>query len=237
MIEQLVDDVFAHAEQEQPNECCGLAVIVKGRLKYFPCKNLSSGDQFLIDPEDYANAEDKGEIVGICHSHVYIAPEPSQADKVMCERTGLPWLIVNYPTKAYKIVQPEGYEAPLVGRTFAYGVLDCYELVRDYYKQTLGIELSSYDTEESWWKKGQNHYEENFEKEGFVKVGYSDFKDVKEHDIFLMKVASPVINHAAIYVGDNKILHHCYKRLSSKDVFGGYWQKSTEYVVRHKSLL
>jgi cell wall-associated NlpC family hydrolase len=51
-----------------------------------------------------------------------------------------------------------------------------------------------------------------------------------------MKCNSAVPNHAAIYLGNNTILHHLVDRLSSKDVYGGYWLKATVCVLRHKEL-
>lgn len=236
MMEKLVDQVYAHAEKELPNECCGLAIVRKGKLKYFPCRNISgTKNQFVINPADYAKAEDLGEIVGVCHSHPYVSEQPSIADKIMCEETQLPWLIVNYPNKTYSINYPEGYKAPLVGREFYYGVTDCYTIVRDYYKE-LGIELKRYNSKNNWWHNGGNLYEDNFMNEGFVIVGDSSTPP-KEHDVLMMKCASDVINHIAVYIGDGMILQHCTNRYSGKDIYGGYWKKATQYVIRHKSML
>lgn len=41
-----------------------------------------------------------------------------------------------------------------------------------------------------------------------------------------------VPNHAAVYLGDGLMLHHMYGRLSSRDVYGGYWREVTRLVVR-----
>ena len=50
-----------------------------------------------------------------------------------------------------------------------------------------------------------------------------------------MKLDSVVPNHAAIYLDDMIILHHVQGRLSSRDVYGGYYQKVTELCLRHES--
>jgi hypothetical protein len=55
--------------------------------------------------------------------------------------------------------------------------------------------------------------------------------NLKVGDCFLMQVASPVPNHAAVYLGDGLILHHLQGRLSSRDVYGGYWQKVTTHIL------
>jgi cell wall-associated NlpC family hydrolase len=63
--------------------------------------------------------------------------------------------------------------------------------------------------------------------------GRADLRNLLPGDCFLMQVASPVPNHAAVYLGDGLILHHLQGRLSSRDVYGGYWQKVTTHVLRY----
>ncbi|HXF66199.1 MAG TPA: C40 family peptidase [Burkholderiales bacterium] len=232
-LDALVPEVMAHAARDRPRECCGLAVVRRGRLRYWPCRNIAGESEFALHPEDQAAAEDAGEVVAICHSHVYLPPEPSEADRVMCGRTRLPWLIVSWPTGAHRVIEPDGYLPPLVGRPFVHGVLDCYALVRDYYAG-IGIGLRDYPREDDWWLKGANLYLDHFAAEGFVEI---DQYDMRPHDALLMQIASPVPNHAGVIDRDGHLLHHCHGRLSSRDVYGGYWRKVTTHVLRHRSLL
>lgn len=229
----IIDEVLAHAAREAPRECCGLAVVAKGRLRYWPCRNIAGEAEFAIHPDDQAAAEDAGEVVGVCHSHVHLPPEPSEADRVMCGKTGLPWLIVSWPTGRHHVLLPEGYTPPLIGRPFVHGVLDCYALVRDYYAR-LGIHLADYARADDWWLKGGNLYLDNFAAEGFVAV---DPASLRPHDAVLMQVASPVPNHAGVIDADGHLLHHVHGRLSSRDVYGGYWRKVTTHVLRHRRLM
>ncbi|TXH06674.1 MAG: peptidase P60 [Rhodocyclaceae bacterium] len=220
-----------HAREEFPREACGLLVIRKGREVYIRCRNIGIGtDQFVIHPEDYAAADIQSEIVGVVHSHPGMTPEPSQADRVACEATGLRWHIVGFPSEAWVSMDPAGFAAPLVGREWSHGVLDCYSLVRDWFRIERSIELPNFARFDDWWTRGENLYLENFAQAGFAVI---DPCDLQPGDCFLMQVASPVPNHAAVYLGDGLILHHLQGRLSSRDVYGGYWQKVTTHVLRH----
>jgi len=222
-----------HAKTEAPRESCGLLVIAKGKEKYFPCRNIGVGsDNFVLHPEDYAAADDMGDIVAVVHSHVNLPPEPSQADRVACEASGLPWHIVSIPNETWVELYPHGYKAPLVGREWSHGVLDCYSLIRDWFEIERGIKLPNFERHDDWWHRGENLYVDNFEKVGFRRI---DASEIQPGDCFIMQVMSPVPNHAAVYLGDDIILHHVQGRLSTRDVYGGYWRKCTTHVVRYEN--
>lgn len=223
--------IFQHAEREYPREACGLVVNVEGQAQFLPCRNQATGtDHFVLHPEDYAAAESRGEIVAVVHSHPNASPAPSQADRVSCEASGLPWVIVGWPGKGTHYLQPTGYQAPLLGRVFAHGVLDCYSIVRDWYRQERGVALPDFERADNWWQQGGNLYLENFEKAGFRRVA----DDVPQPgDVLLMQILANVANHAAIYLGDGVILHHLHGRLSCREVWQGYYKKHTTVILRH----
>lgn len=225
---------LAHAKQESPKESCGLVTIVKGKRRYFPCTNLAEtpDEHFVLDPAEYAAAEDKGEIVAVVHSHPTTNHAPSPADRVACEKSGLPWYVVNPNTEQWGYCEPEGFELPYVGREFVHGLVDCYSLCRDWYKREWGLELRDYNRRDQWWDRGENMYLDNFMKEGFHEIPLAD---LERGDAVLMQLSSPVPNHAAIYLGDQMVLHHIQGRLSSRDVYGGYYLKSTAKALRHES--
>ena len=228
------EQILQHAQAEQPKECCGVVCVVKGRRRYFPCRNLAAtpDEHFVMDPLDYANAEDQGEVVAVIHSHPVSNPKPSEADLVACEKTGVPWHIINPLTEEWGYCEPSGHQLPYVGRQFAFGVVDCYTLVRDWYAREYGIELRDYDRRDKFWEHGENLYMDNFANEGFSEIPVAD---VQPGDLILMNVCSLVPNHAAIYLGDQLILHHVQQRLSSRDVYGGYYWKNTACALRHES--
>ncbi|CAG9184310.1 C40 family peptidase [Cupriavidus respiraculi] len=228
-----LDAVRAHAAAEYPRECCGLVVVARGRERYVACRNAAQGgEHFILPAEDYAAAEDLGDVVAVVHSHPDAPAAPSEADLVACEASGLPWHILSWPADDLRTIAPQGYEAPLVGRQFAHGVLDCYTLVRDWYRRELGIELRDFPRRDDWWAQGGDLYMQHYAEAGFAVVS-QDAPD-QQGDVILMQLRAPVPNHAGIYLGDGLMLHHLHGRLSSRDVYGGYWQEITRCVLRYQ---
>lgn len=60
-----------HALAEYPREACGLIVVAKGKERYIPCRNVAdtASEHFILPAEEYAAAEDQGEITTVVHSH------------------------------------------------------------------------------------------------------------------------------------------------------------------------
>lgn len=238
----LIAVIHEAGAREYPNEACGV-VIRKGKKSVaIPCKNVGEHPQhfFVMDVEDYAKAADQGEIIGIWHTHPNLPPVPSDADRVGCENSEVPWYIVGvYKTEdgfdfsEMNVIEPSGFELPYLERPYAFGVLDCWSLVRDYYRREYGIKLGDYPRIERFWANGHDFFGENWKREGFVQL---IDEEPKEGDLFLIQTDnSGNANHIAIYVGNEMILHHCHGRLSKRDIYGGYWQKHTMIHLRHKT--
>lgn len=232
-----LDQIAAHAAQQQPHECCGLIVQLNDGINYWPCTNVSPQlNRFEIAAQDYAEAADSGKLRMIVHSHVNLSAEPSQADLHGCELSGLPWLIYSYPRGDYHVIVPNGFKLELIGRQFVWGLTDCFTLIRDYYRDLLSIELATPEGgyQPNFWKQGKTYYS-RFKEWGFVEL--TEDQSLQPHDILLMQINSPdEPNHAAVYIGNGQILHHVENRLSGRVQYGGSWQKITRYRVRHQSL-
>lgn len=241
--------IQAHALAEYPRECCGLIVAVGRREEYRPCTNLeASTGQFRLGAQDWAEAEDAGRVLAVVHSHPDAPAAPSEADMAACEASGVPWVIVSVREGAVAEVHqfaPSGWRAPLLGRQFFHGILDCYTLIRDWYSREAGIELPDFERADDWWNNGQDLYMQQFGLAGFARI--PEGAALQPGDVVLMAVRSPVANHAGVYLGmrglaetpdlhpvPNAMLHHLYGRLSERVVYGGYWQEITRAVIRHK---
>ena len=229
------DYALAHAKQQDPKECCGLLLNVKGKKRYYPCKNLSitSYQEFILDPEDYVKADNTGEIIAIVHSHPITPPNPSQADLLSCESSNLPWYIVNPKTEQWSYLEPKGYKAPILGRQWVWGVTDCWSLVRDWYKEEKNIDLRDWKrplTLEDFVKNPM--FESCAEDTGFRKLEPNE--KLENGDLLFMSILSAGLNHVAIFLNGD-VLHHLSDRLSCIEPYSEWLLKCTGGRYRYAS--
>ena len=103
----MMQDIFKHAEQEAPRECCGLVIEENNNEKYIPLENLSTEkDEFEMDGKTFVRYLLKSKIKYVVHSHYGSNCHPSEHDKNVCKSLGVPYLIVSYPEKGEFIYDP-----------------------------------------------------------------------------------------------------------------------------------
>ena len=112
--------LVAHAEEEAPNEACGLLVLRDGVAeRYVRGRNALASPyryQLEVDPETWF-LEDEGYELAVFHSHPETAPRPSRTD---VENVGL-WQ--GRPYLIYSVARDE-----LAAWTIADGAIDPVEL-------------------------------------------------------------------------------------------------------------
>lgn len=246
--------IRAHAAESYPQEACGLLIRAAGGREYVPCENVAStpSEHFVMSHHDATAAEDRGEVLAIIHSHPDKAPTPSMADRVSCELHGLPWGIVSWPDGEFDWFKPSGYTAPLLGREFAHGLLDCLTAIRDWYAREAGIEIPNFERRDLWWedKDGPSLYVQHYEEAGFYRVDTP-----RRGDVLVMAIPSPGRpcyhpNHGAVYLGSDPsllsedapalggagpfIYHHLYGRLAAREPYGFSYATRTQLILRHK---
>jgi proteasome lid subunit RPN8/RPN11 len=217
-----------HAGLYAPRETCG--VIAGGT--YCPIANLATEhDAFVMDMRGYVAVACEHQVEAIVHSHVGLAPVPSEADRAMCEKLGLPWLIVSVPSGAWSVIEPSGWRAPLVGRDWAWGCQDCLGIVRDGLAAN-GITVPDFPRDWRFWDAGEDLIAEQFDSTGFHALPAGT---LPEHlDVFGIQMpGSPVVNHLALFLAPDQILHQLVGRPSRRDLYDGRWQSLTRLHLRY----
>jgi proteasome lid subunit RPN8/RPN11 len=123
---QIYDEIFEHAREEVPNECCGLIGGLGGEAKtLYRARNAEASPlRYNLDPQDQfrimTEMEERGEdLAAIYHSHTKSPAYPSQTDINLAA----------YPDTLYVIASlAEGEEQPLRGYTITDGEVSEAEL-------------------------------------------------------------------------------------------------------------
>lgn len=223
MLEQAI---LAHAKSMAPRESCGLIIRQGDSEQYISCENKHADPEnhFSVSAEDYIQASQQGEVIAIVHSHPYGVPYLSSADRSHQIKTDLPWWLVcdDQITKFDCIPR-------LLGREFNHGTTDCYGLFRDAY-QLAGYPLPDFERHDNWWRQGKELYLDNLSNNGFKQIK----KNIQPGDVILFCYASSRANHAAIYLGNQMILHHVPNQLSKREVYNERWQRLTHSIWRYR---
>ena len=224
-----------YAQEQAPNEACGVFAIIEGKEIFWPCKNLAEGkfDFFMLDPDDWEECEDTGEVVGVIHSHPVGAATPSDTDRAACEHLGFPYYIYSIEHNHWECLEPFGWKTPsLIGRRFIWGKHDCWSVVSDWYLEVKKIKLMD-------WKRPKKikdflnkpQFEEALPKGGFVKQPTNN--DVQVGDVLLFRSVTGNLDHVAVYIGDMMILNHNIKALSCRELFDLRYQQALNGVYRY----
>lgn len=206
-------------------EACGF-ILSTGEVWRTTNVHETPADAFRIDPAMFAKAEEIG-VKAVWHSHAtYDGLSP--ADQAAVRADGeLAWVVYCLRTDAFHIVDPQE-RGPLIGRTFSYGILDCYSLVRDALWRHHDIELPA-------WKRGP-----------WGEWGEPDFtvfdEQVEKHcrqvgaerllpgDIVFM--GKDHTNHIGVLTAPDRLLHHMADRRSEEVVYGEWWRARTRSIWR-----
>ncbi len=224
-----------YAQEQAPEEACGLLAIIKGKETFWPCKNLAEGkfEFFILDPDDWAECEDTGEVIGVIHSHPVGAATPSDTDRAACEHLGFPYFIYSIEHDHWELFEPTGWKAPsLIGRKFIWGKYDCWSIVTDWFQENKNINIK-------YWKRPKKikdfinnpEFEFALPKLNFIKQ--SNNKDIKIGDVLLFQSITGNLDHVAVYIGDNMILNHNIRALSCRELFDLRYQQALRGVYRY----
>ncbi len=252
---QLINEMQAHALAEFPKIAVGF--ISGWTFHKLPSievgeTNKESTWQMIYESELLNDKRRKRFLRFIVFSRPCMVNFPN--DREMREQliSGAPWMYIH--TDGVDCMDPIVWGKgapywPLIGRPFRHAITDCYSLIRDYYWLEHKIFLEEFPRDWFWWEseyradylgEPKDLYTENFQSQGFEP--FSDMNDLRPGDSLLMKLNSPSVNHAVIYVGDGKILHHVssampvdYKRVSKYEDMHPWTKRYEAIPVRHKN--
>ena len=96
---------------------------------------------------------------------------------------------------------------------------DCWSLIEDWYKEKKNIHLRHWDRPKSPKEFSKKPlFQHGLPLTGFVEL--ENTIDLEEGDVLLMDTTQTgKLDHVALYIGNQTILHHCIKRLSCREVY------------------
>ena len=71
------------------------------------------------------------------------------------------------------------------------------------------------------------------EREGFETITEWKPKELRPGDVLCVASGSANPGHFAIYLGDNKLLHHRFGQFSTEEPFREYWRRAICFILRH----
>ena len=231
---EIFGEFSQYAKSQPDREACALVITPTGLgdQEMITCENVHPTPEtdFTISAEDWAKAEDKGEIMAVIHSHPGDGCRAifSPTDVQSCNFSGVMWALMATESGEWGFMYPS--EQPLTGRVFILGDTDCYGLVMAWHSLQ-GVNLKDFRVNYPWWERGEDLYMDNYEAAGFEEC------DISPGCMVIMQVRSPVPNHAGIVTEDGMLLHHLYGKKSEIIPFErGYFRDRVIKCVRHKDL-
>lgn len=238
--QQIKEKIKQEAVKNSPKECCGFIFLNQENFKFdiYPCKNVANikSNNFIISPKDYINCSNFGQITACYHSHTNDNTELSEIDKDNSNKYNIHYILYNVKYDTFNFYTPNTEKNPYIGRPFILGVSDCFTLMQDYAKRERNIKIKF--PKDIIYPKDIKEigalYEKNFIDNGFFKLS----KDVqlRKDDGIMMTfpaVCEEYPTHAAVYMGNDMILHQPFNSFSCVNIYDNFFKKHTSYVLRY----
>lgn len=226
---EVKNSIVQHTMENPLMEICGLITLsADGVYSYERLENVHEEpvSNFRLRQEDQIRVVTDNAVVAYVHSHPNGPNCPSKLDMEIQVGIGKPSVICAVVNGALDVFSFGDHllNLPLDGRTFRHGVTDCYEAARGWYWQNRGLLLDPFPRSDDWWSATEDNedmYLRNFESQGFeafkpnFKDRNSDLHPAEGDALLIQFDGSKVINHCAVYVGNNLIYHHRAHRKSA----------------------
>ena len=116
----------------------------------------------------------------------------------------------------------------LLGKQWAYGVNDCFSLVRQFFGLQ-GIKLPDFERPDDL-ETCQSIFLEQAERIGFEQVEY---RERQPGDVLIMRLGTKTPMHAAVLVDYDRILHQRQDSLSTEEPLSRYYVERIAAVFRY----
>lgn len=222
---KIKEEIKKHALSIPSEEVAGL-VLHNGMV--IRCINRASDSEvhFIIAAGDINKARKKGEIVAVYHSHVpgdYGEDRFSENDIVIAEHFNVKAVLYSLKDDKFYEYQPTGKPITYLGRPYVRNIMDEFDLIKDYYKKELNIEILELHN---------RNIEIFLKKNGFVGVG-----ELKKHDILVIKWQNDINKRQMVlYIGENKIIIHPEFETSRITDYNYGLKNWTEKIYRHNKM-
>jgi proteasome lid subunit RPN8/RPN11 len=155
--------IRGYSQNGTVEEACGF-IFQNGEVARCFNAHPEPADAFRIDPSTFVLAAERG-IRAIWHSHaIHDGLSPTDQEAVRADGE-LAWVVYCLRTDEFHVADPTD-RGPLVGRTFSYGILDCYSLVCDALRERHAIELPPWPrrTWGEWGEPGFTVFDEQVQR-------------------------------------------------------------------------
>jgi cell wall-associated NlpC family hydrolase len=206
---------------------------------------IAASEAWAEDPTRRLWLEHAPETGRISLAHVAPDPETHFADIVLLDaleqapmEVTRPTVFVAWPSGHHQLQLPISWaegNAPYIGRPYALRQFDCYSLVRDWMARERGIVMDWLtETPErlanEWLTDGA--FETNPEIHKWDRVITPEAGD---GILFAMNPdGSGRANHAGVYLGGGRFLHHLPNRASTSTALDGLWRARVTAFTRWK---
>jgi len=243
LTEEIKTQIIEHANSSN-NEVCGFLVHTDKGIEIQKQENLiSSATEFMMETDS------QYKFAAYYHSHIDFN-KISEADIIVSERLGLTCIVYNKQSDSFLTYSPNGYRIQYTGRPFLLGFADCLWLVKDYYCHDLNIHLcpelevleNSVSQEEYHEMASKRLIDEaealrdknDYLKKYFEYNGFRQVSNLKKNDVLITRTQKfdfPI--HCAIYLGEDKILHHPGDGISTIERLSNQYKKWVIYIMRN----
>ena len=170
-----------------------------------------------------------------------LTPQTDGALEARCAAMTVPLVEVEWPSGRHQLLLPGTWEtegAPYEGRPYELGRFDCYSLVRDWMARERGITMA-YLTDSPARLANQlltdgafvtNPEIERWERVAVPQRGDGILFAMTQEDDHTPGVA----NHAGVYLGNDRFLHHFANRVSCATELDAFWTARIAAFMRWK---